>query len=311
MRWLVLLACLWLLPAAAHADNFSFVHTVREGETLASIAQRYYGDPKRESVLVAENGLTSQGGSQIVVGLRLIIPVVRYHRVQEGDTWRDLARKFYGNEKRVSVLLTANKAKPGSFPDEGAQLIVPYPVRHVAAQKDNLPGIAELYYGDRRQVRRLRSFNRMRGNRLQRGQIVLVPMADLVLSAEGRKLIERETGADLEAGNARAMQAKIASQLPLLREHVRGGRFSEAVSLGNRLLGSGELTGNQELSIQRELGTAYVALEREDLATQAFERALLRQPDLELDSAKTSPRVLRAFARAKESASERLEAANK
>ncbi len=63
------------------------VHVVRPGETLASIAERYYGDPRRESVLVAENGLTSEGGSAIVVGLRLSIPTVSYHRVKEG---RDL-----------------------------------------------------------------------------------------------------------------------------------------------------------------------------------------------------------------------------
>lgn len=303
MRWLSLcgvgLVC-WLAAAGARADGMHYVHVVREGETLASIAQRYYGDPRRESVLVAENGLTSQGGSAIVVGLRLRIPSVGYHRVREGDTWRNLAKRFYGSERRVSVLLTANKAKPGSFPDEGAQLVVPYPMRHVASQGDNLAAVADLYYGSRRQARLLRSFNRMRGNRLQRGQIVLVPLADLLLSAEGRARIEALTGGSVEAGQAREVQKLIASQLPLLREHVRAGRFSEAVSLGNRLLGSGELTGNQELSIQRELGSAYVALEREDLAMRAFQRALERQPDLELDSAKTSPRVLRAFARAQQ-----------
>ena len=71
------------------------------------------------------------------------------------------------------------------------------------------------------------------------------------------------------------------------------------MGLGNRLLGAGSLTGNQVVSIQRELGTAYVALGREDLAVESFRQALSRQPDLELDVARTSPTVMRAFRAAK------------
>ncbi len=76
----------------------------------------------------------------------------------------------------------------------------------------------------------------------------------------------------------RELQQRINEQLPRLRDHVRHGRFTEAVSLGNRLLGAGRLTGNQIVSIQRELGTAYVALDRPDLAVEAFEPRSTRQP---------------------------------
>ena len=65
---LAAMAVVTLLSGVARADGSFFVHVVRPGETLASIAQRYYGDPRRESVLVAENGLTTQGGAAIVVG---------------------------------------------------------------------------------------------------------------------------------------------------------------------------------------------------------------------------------------------------
>lgn len=291
-----------LLAAPADADR-GFQHVVREGETLASIAERYYGDPRRENVLVAENGLTVQGGAPIRVGLRLQIPFVSYHEVQQGETWAELARRFYGDARRAFVLVEANHGSQAEQPDVGAQLVVPYPLRHVTAQGENALRIAKNYYGSGvEHARRLRRFNGLRFNRLTRGQIVLVPLQDLVLSEEGRRLIEEETGSAPEAGQVRELQARIDEEIPGLEEHLHHGRFTEAVALGNRLLGAARLTGNQIVTIQRQLGIAYVALARPDLARDAFREALDRQPDMQMDSVRTSPRVLRAFEEAKEMA---------
>lgn len=292
------LAISLLCPMPASAQQV--VHIVRSGDTLASIAQRYYGDPRRENVLVEENGLTTQGGAAIVVGLRLHIPSVAYHRVQQGETWAQLATRFYGDHRRTSVLMEANSGTPGMQPDVGAEIIVPFPLRFVAGQHDTLANVARDFYGDPDALSQLRRFNFIRGNRLQRGQIILVPLKDLVLSPEGRRIAEdQRTAAGVPSGDVRALQNRVNADLPRLIEYVRRGRFTEAVALGNRLLGAGALTGNQIVTIQRELGTAYVALDREDLAAEAFRAAIHWQPDLSLDTSRTSPRVLRAFERAK------------
>ncbi len=298
LRGAALLMGLALLPKAAAAQDLAYIHVVKNGETLASIAQSYYGDPKRENVLVAENGLLAQGGASIVEGLRLIIPTVSYHRVQPGDTWRDLAVRYYGDPNRAVALLRANQAKPGSAPDEGAQLLIPYPVRHIVEQGETLVTITEQYYQDRNDLRLLKAFNTGKG-RVARGHIVLVPLFDLVLSEEGRARLTAASGVRLESGETRSLQARVDASLPVLREHIAKGRFAEAVALGNQLLGSGHLTSHQEISIQRELATAYVALDRSDLAQEAFGHALDKQPDLELDSARTSPRVIAALEAAK------------
>lgn len=293
-----------LLPAfasEARAQAPGYVHVVRPGETLASIAQHYYGDSRRENVLVAENGLTTQGGVAIVVGLRLAIPWVSYHRVQAGETWAQIATQYYGDPRRASALVDANPQVSASQPDEGAELLVPYPLRHIVRQGDTMRRVAQLYYGDSGSSQRLTRFNSMRSRgRLSRGSIVLVPLADLVLSEEGRQVVEAATARELGGGVVRALQIRINDELPNLHTHVQRGRYTEAVALGNRLLGAGELTGNQIVSIQRELAVAYVALDRGDLAVSAFVAALRRQPDLELDSRLTSPTVLRAFQQARE-----------
>lgn len=158
----------------------SFTHVVREGETLASIAQRYYGDPRREAVLVRENGLDAEGGVAIVVGLRLVVPSVAYHRVEGGETWGSIADHYYGTAQRAYAIMDANPAaddaarpspaavprggrrtpppepqRPGQ-PPEGAEILIPYPLRHVADQRDTVQRVAQAYFGDTAASRELR-----------------------------------------------------------------------------------------------------------------------------------------------------------
>ncbi|MGB5285610.1 MAG: tetratricopeptide repeat protein, partial [Polyangiales bacterium] len=63
--------------------------------------------------------------------------------------------------------------------------------------------------------------------------------------------------------------------------------------------GTPSLSSTQVVTIEKELAAAYVALERLDLAEASFRSALALQPNLELDTVRTSPRVLEAFNRAK------------
>jgi LysM repeat protein len=291
-------ALLAMSASFARADFPSYVHVVREGETLASIAQAYYGDPRREAVLVAENGLEAEGGAAIVVGVRLVIPHVAYHRVNVGETWAQIAEQYLGSSSRAFAIQEANPSQEGPQPAEGAELLIPYPLRHVADQRDTVMALATEYYGDAAEARTLRHFNGLapRVRLLTRGQVILVPLRDLVLSAEGQHLVDAATPAvPTGGGEVRQLQESIAAELPALQEEVRHGQFTEALAHGSRLLGSGELTGNQIVTIQRALAVCYVALDREDMAITAFREALSRQPDLELDSRRTSPRVMRAF----------------
>lgn len=290
----------------AHADYPTYVHVVREGETLASIAQAYYGDPRREAVLVAENGLEAEGGAAIVVGVRLVIPHVEYHRVAAGETWQSIAEHYLGSPLRAFAIQEANPGVEGGQPAEGAELLIPYPLRHVCDQRDTLPTLGLEYFGDRNTgAVTLRHFNHMRPSaRVTRGQVILVPLSDLVLSPEGQRMVDAAMPVVPEgsggSGEVRELQERIAAELPGLQDEVHAGRFTEALAHGSRLLGAGELTGNQIVTIQRALAVCYVALDREDLAIAAFREALARQPDLELDSRRTSPTVLAAFEAARQ-----------
>jgi len=297
MKGWLMLVCALFVASPALADE-TLVHVVRPGETLASIAEMYYGDARRESVLVAENGLTSEGGSSIVVGLRLSIPTVSYHRVQEGETWAVLATRFYGDPARAFALIEANRAASGEQPDPGAELLIPYPVRHVASQSDSLRKLSKTYYGSQKQEKVIRRFNQLKHAWVGRGQLLLLPIEDLVLSEKGKARAADASAQAAEGGDVRAKQEEIDDELPTLREHVRRGRYADAVAMANRLLGGGDVTAGQTVAIQRELGTALVALGRDDLAQDAFAAMLVEQPFTELDTVRTSPKVLAVFERA-------------
>ncbi len=291
---LVLWLALSSLCAPASAQEQAYVHIVRAGESLASIAQSYYGNPRRDAVLIAENGLPEP--VELIEGMRLVIPTVRYHRVAQGESWRAIAERYYGDPNRALALLKANNARANAPPEEGAQLLIPYPLRHVVRAGESFASLAASYYRGRDELRLLRAFNGGRA-KIARGQLVLVPLFDLTLAPAARERIEQAAGPS--GGDLQRLQAEVTRDIPKLRDHVLSGRFVEATALGNQLLGRGQLTGNQEISIERELATAYVALGREDLAIGAFARALEKQPDLELDSVRTSPRVLSALESAK------------
>lgn len=287
-----------LVPVQAHAQEQVYVHIVRTGETLASIAQAYYGDPRREQVLMRENAL---GDGEASAGTRLLIPIVRYHRVSAGESWRSIAEHYYGDPNRAVALLKANHAKAAGPLEEGTQLLIPHSLRYLARSSESLSSLAEQFYGTRDEARLLRTFNPGLHSRVSRGQTLFLPIYDLVLSRAGLERVQLSMGPKpgSDSEETRRVQAEIARDIPRVRQAVLAGQFVEALALGNQLLGRGLLTGNQEISIQRELATAYVALGRDDLAVRAFSRALEKQPDLELDSVRTSPRVLAALETAK------------
>jgi len=281
------------------------LHIVRPGESLVGIAELYYGDGRRDGVLATENGL--DGHVTLAPGMRLTIPAVRYHRVEDGDTWASLSERYYGDVRRAFLLAESNGGAASKQPAFGSLLLVPYPLRYTSNAHDPVRQAARDFLDlSAKTLAMLRRFNGLasKSSRLGRGDVVLVPMSNLLLSEQGRKLAQAQGHELAQAAAAREKQIAAHDELPALRKHVQQGRYVEAVALAHQLLGAGQLTGNQLVTIQRELGTALIALDREDLALEAFKALLMQQPDVELGLGDTSPRVLAVLDRAKRALSD-------
>jgi LysM repeat protein len=273
----------------AHA----YVHLVRQGESLAQIAERVYGDPKLETVLAGANALDVQGGSAIVVGMRLEIPAPGHRRAEAGETWASLALELLGDARRAEVLARENGGVSWVPPAQGQEVRVPFVLTHIAAAGDTSAQIARRYYGDANRGWLLDEYNFRKPGPLLRGEVVLVPLVGLTLTPEGKREAEQALGrARSEAqGQTLDLQRRVEGELPGLLADLRQGRWVEVVAKGNRLLGTGDPTKAQLATIHRALLEAYVALDAQQAATAACQA--WRATDIKplLDPTYVSPKI--------------------
>jgi hypothetical protein len=280
----------------APRPSLAFTHIVQTGETLASIAEKLYGKIQYEKILVAANALEAEGGIPIVAGMRLEVPAVSYRRIEKNDTWAGLAAKLLGGAHRADVIATANGTHPWLPPHFGAEVVVPYNLRVITADNDTIVGIAYKFMNEKKKAWVLDHYNGLDGRALRRGDVILVPLTDLPLTAEG-KIAAREAagaGCSESAGETRSAQLKVQSEIPSLIADVRGGRYVDAVSRGNRFPAAGELSKPQLGVIHRQLLEAYVALGATGLATAACTEWRKHDPKAALDRTQLSPKLVSA-----------------
>jgi plasmid stability protein len=276
----------------------AFPHVVKRGETLARIAERIYGRVEMEQLLVAANALDLEGGVPIVPGMRLEIPAIEHHRVASAETWASLAAEFLGDEERSDVLALANDSMPWLPPAIGQEIRIPYNLRVIARDGDSTLTYAYRFLGERDKAWMLDRYNRLKGRKLERGDVVLVPLHDLPLTPLGKDeaasagALVRSEG----AGRAREAQRRADAELPQLVSDVRGGRYVDAIARGNRLLGLGDLSKPQLAAIHRQLTEAYVALDSVGLAETSCAAWREADPAIIFDPIELSPKILRVCA---------------
>jgi LysM repeat protein len=277
---------------AGHAGAFQ--HIVKPGETLAQVAERVYGDARRETVLVGANALDVQGGTVIAAGMRLEVPAPGHHTVIQGESWADLALSWLGTNDmaRTELLAHANKGVPWVPPVEGQEIEIPAVVTYLAGEGETVNSLAARYWGDANRGWELNSYNHRDGALVRRGEVMLIAMPGLRLTEAGRA--EARTAAERDGasgGLALEQQRRGDAELPQLLADVRYGRYAEAVARGNRLLGGGALTHPQLATIDRALLEAYVALDARASAAAACAAWKSNEPSPVLDPVRVSPKI--------------------
>jgi hypothetical protein len=289
----VLSLAVGLCMGARSATAFPIV--VQPWETLAGIAQRIFGRVEYEGLLVTANGLDAHGGIAITPGMRLEIPALAYRRVAPGDTWAALAAALLGSAARAPVLAFANDGKPWLAPMENAEIVIPYNLRFVAEGGENISDVAERFLGSKKHVWTLAGYNGIQNVVLEPGQLLLIPLTDLQLTAAGQQAARRapEAWGGL-GGERKAEQAAAGAELPALLADIHGGRYAEVVARGVALLVGSSLTVPQRATVQRQLLEAYAALGAIGRAADACREWRRAAPRARLDPVEMSPKLIAA-----------------
>ena len=121
-------------------------HTVAVGETLSTLALRYYGDAELYRLIATASGIPNP--NVINVGQRLIMPDFTRYTVVAGDTLSGLAVRFYGNAELARLIAGASGIAETSALNPGQRLIIPDLTRYTVAPGDTLSALALRFYGD-------------------------------------------------------------------------------------------------------------------------------------------------------------------
>ena len=298
MRLCRLLApCLvWFLCSLHEQEAAAFPYTAEPGDTLASLSERFYGKVELEKVIVAANGFENQ--VPLLPGMRIEVPAVSFVRAEKTDSWAGLAESLLGNPARAEALALSNDTMPWIPPKPGQEIVVPYPLRYVAARGDSTASIAYRFLGKRDHSYVIDRFNDLRGATLEPGDVVLVPVTDLALTDEGREAaldaVERVLGET--RGEGRDHEERAVRELPRLKLAVRQGQYVEAVALANQLGFTEDMSDEVTASVLFELVKAYVALGENSLASETCVEWRRRAIEVVLDPIWVSPKVLSACA---------------
>jgi hypothetical protein len=287
----------------------AFPHVVQPGDTLAAIAERYYGRIQLERVLSTANHLDGTGAGGLTPGMLLDVPAVTYRQVHQDETWKSLAQELLGSEKRYIHLAQINGHKPWIEPELGQLIMIPYNLRWLATGEESLATLAYRYLGSTKHAFQIVQYNDLGEDGPERGDVLLLPLHELPLTDEGKAAAEAAAAQITEQsrGDHFRRQQDSREESKQLLEDVRGGRYVSAVHMGTRLLSAGKLTHEGRAQVHLLLLEAYVALDARGLARTACEGWRSLEPKGELDPLTTSPKILRVCPKAPEPVSEKEE----
>lgn len=126
-------------------------YTVKVGDTLKSIAKKFYGRSGKWKKIYDANKKLIPESKKLKKGMVLQIPALNY-TVKKGDDIKSIAKKYFGARSKWKVIYQVNRdVIPSSGKlTTGTKLVLPVPVVctvHTVSKGDNLGKIAEKYYG--------------------------------------------------------------------------------------------------------------------------------------------------------------------
>ena len=131
-------------PAGRRSDDVPRTYQVQPGDTLATIAIKFYGSPQHWIDIATANPFADPRRLQVGQTLRLpdpddMLDIANFpvqqpssravtHTIRPGESLYSIAKRYYKNANRWRVIFDANRDVLGSDPDDlqpGTKLVIP------------------------------------------------------------------------------------------------------------------------------------------------------------------------------------------
>ncbi len=284
-------------------------YRIKRGDDLAKLARKYLKDSSRAEFLAWLNQIKDP--KDIKVGAWITMPFLLRHRVQEGQTIVDLAKRYYFTTQPAGLLRKFNSKRTNAL-KPGELILVPIydPEAAVDKVKQRLALYEERVAKEAQDAREraLREAaakaKEREDKQTQQPEEAGRPVGDQVDPIALPVAPDDDPTAVLEDPRTEPDGKEITPQADskLIREAFdlyRDGEYEMARANLTRVLEAGRLARSDEAEAREVLAHCLVAMEQIKEAEHEFVRLLMVAPDRSLDPVTTSPKVLEVFRRAR------------
>lgn len=267
-------------------------HRVRAGESVSSIAKRYYG-----SFEPAELVLRYNGRSEPVIhpGETLRIPYCETHAIRAGDTWSVLAERYLGRADAYPAIAALNGLDPASPLRVGQKIVMPVVLPHRLARGESLSAVSEKYYGTIGLSSMLATFNAIEDvRRLSVGQTLEIPL--ITLAPANVEAVARTTPVEeppVRPAAAPRPEPRFAKELGVIREAFDRGEYGRARELLDGL--DERIDSSSDAAERREFwelrAFVHVAFDEARKACAAYVKARGATTPAPFDPDRVSPKI--------------------
>ncbi|UCD70681.1 MAG: LysM peptidoglycan-binding domain-containing protein [Syntrophobacterales bacterium] len=284
-KFVLLVSLLHLLGSVGWPMTY---HALRPGETLADVANAYYGDRDKAILLLQYNRIPDP--KKILPGTKIAVPEIIRYTVKKGDTLAKIAHRFLGDQRRSRVLVLINHLDSPQRLTIGRTIIIPFDIPYIVKRGESLSMIANRYYANPNRFDLIATYNFMTELRgIKPGTEILIPIVDLEIGAKSAPI-----------GQFQKVLLLPEEQLgfPWLEKGIQlyfAGEYRGALQSLMDALKRGLKREDDLCKTYRFLAYCHIALGEMDLGKKAFEKALAIRPSLKLDPTYISPKIMGVF----------------
>lgn len=161
---------------------YARTYTVKDGDTLKSLAKKYYGKSSKWKKIYNANKKKIPASQKLKKGMKLTIPAISY-TVKKGDTIKTIAKKYFGANSKWKLIYQVNQdVIPSSLKlKTGSKLVIPVPVVcriYTVKSNDTLEKIAKKFYGKTSKWKKIYNANKNKvtaSKKVKKGTSLFIP----------------------------------------------------------------------------------------------------------------------------------------